>query len=158
MRRKDREITDCNEIMEIMKKCDVCRVAFHDEPYPYIVPLNFGYSYENDQITLYFHGANAGKKLTLLKADNRVSFEMDCSHHLVTADVACEYTMEFESICGTGTLKLLTEEEKIPALTHIMNQYDQKENHVFHESMVKQIAVLSLTITSMTGKHLLRKQ
>lgn len=158
MRRKDREITDSNEIMEIMKKCDVCRVAFHDEPYPYIVPLNFGFSFENNQITLFFHGANAGKKLALLNADNRVSFEMDCSHHLVTADVACEYTMEFESVCGTGTIRLLNENEKIPALTNIMNQYDKKENHSFHESMVNHIAVLGLTVTSVTGKRLVQKQ
>ena len=42
MRRKDREITDFNEMLEIMKKCDVCRIALNDEEFPYIVPLNFG--------------------------------------------------------------------------------------------------------------------
>lgn len=43
MRRKDREITDFHELIEIMKKCDVCRIALKDEDgYPYIVPLNFG--------------------------------------------------------------------------------------------------------------------
>lgn len=42
MRRKDREITDFNEIMKIIDKCDTCRLALIDEEYPYIVPLNFG--------------------------------------------------------------------------------------------------------------------
>jgi len=27
MRRKDREVTDLSEIIEIMKNCDVCRLA-----------------------------------------------------------------------------------------------------------------------------------
>ena len=41
MRRKDREITDTQDILEVIKKCDVCRIALHDGDYPYIVPLNF---------------------------------------------------------------------------------------------------------------------
>ena len=42
MRRKDREITDFDEMMKIIAKCDTCRVAMFDETFPYIIPLNFG--------------------------------------------------------------------------------------------------------------------
>ena len=43
MRRKDREITDFQELIAVMKKCDVCRIALNDSSgYPYILPLNFG--------------------------------------------------------------------------------------------------------------------
>ena len=42
MRRKDREVTDFEELIAIMKKCDVCRIALNDGGYPYILPLNFG--------------------------------------------------------------------------------------------------------------------
>ena len=42
MRRSDREITDFQELITAMRGCDVCRLALHDEPYPYILPLNFG--------------------------------------------------------------------------------------------------------------------
>ena len=73
MRKADREITDNKELIEVIRKCDVCRVAFHDEPYPYIVPLSFGFSYEKEQLILYFHCANEGKKLELLKQNNHVS-------------------------------------------------------------------------------------
>ena len=61
MRRKDREITDKQDILEVMRKCDVCRIALHDGDYPYIVPLNFGLQVENDMPVLYFHGALEGK-------------------------------------------------------------------------------------------------
>lgn len=57
MRRTDREIKEFNEIIEVIKKCDVCRLALHDEEYPYIVPLNFGMQLENGKVVLYFHGA-----------------------------------------------------------------------------------------------------
>lgn len=42
MRQKDREVTELQEIIAIMRRCDVCRLALNDEGYPYIVPLNFG--------------------------------------------------------------------------------------------------------------------
>lgn len=63
MRRKDREITDFNEIMKIIDKCDTCRLALIDEEYPYIVPLNFGVDVVDGQVYFYFHSANQGKKI-----------------------------------------------------------------------------------------------
>ena len=83
MRRRDREITDKQDILEVMRKCDVCRIALHDGDYPYIVPLNFGLQVENDMPVLYFHGALEGKKYELIEKDNRASFEMDCGHQLI---------------------------------------------------------------------------
>ena len=61
MRRKDREITDKQDILEVMRKCDVCRIALHNGDYPYVVPLNFGLQVEKDMPVLYFHGALEGK-------------------------------------------------------------------------------------------------
>jgi len=34
--------------------------------YPYIVPMNYGYVYENEKLTLFFHGAKEGKKIGIL--------------------------------------------------------------------------------------------
>ena len=47
MRRKDREVTDLQEIEEIIKGCKVCHLAMADAGQPYIVPLNFGYQLES---------------------------------------------------------------------------------------------------------------
>ena len=82
MRRKDREVTDLSEIIEIMKNCDVCRLALNDDGFPYILPLNFGMAVNGDKITLYFHSALEGYKVGLIQKDNRASFEMDCKHEL----------------------------------------------------------------------------
>ena len=49
MRQADREVKDLSEIIEIMKRCDVCRLALnHDSGFPYIVPLNFGIMTDSD--------------------------------------------------------------------------------------------------------------
>ena len=50
MRRSDREITDFQELITVMRGCDVCRLALHDEPYPYILPLNFGLEVDGETV------------------------------------------------------------------------------------------------------------
>lgn len=100
MRRKDREITERKKIVEIMKRCDVCNVAFFGEKYPYIVPMSFGMNDLDDELRLYFHSAKEGTKLELLKKNCKVAFSMNTSHKLIFDDLACRCTMEYESVCG----------------------------------------------------------
>jgi len=40
MRRKDREVTDINEIEEILNQCKTCHVAMVDSGAPCVVPLS----------------------------------------------------------------------------------------------------------------------
>ncbi len=152
MRRSDREVTDFNELVAIMEKCDVCRVAFHDEEYPYILPLNFGMRVEKETVTLYFHGALEGKKYRLLERDNRVSFEMDCGHRLVLQEEKGMCTMAYESVVGHGTLALLSEEEKYEALCLLMRHY-RPEGYAFDKAAIPRTAVMKLTVTGLTGKR-----
>lgn len=154
MRRKDREISNPEEIIEIIKKCDVCRLAFFDEEYPYIIPLNFGFTHENNEIELYFHGAKAGKKLSLLQSNPKVGFEMDCSLKLITGDDACDYTMEYESVCGNGQVELLSEDQKTKALTYLMQQYSKETTFKFDENHLKAVTVFKLKVNHIVGKSL----
>ncbi len=153
MRRKDREITDIQDIISILKKSKSVSLAFFDEEYPYIVPMNFGFSFENEKLTLYFHCANSGKKLELLKKNNKVCFEADCSLSLVTGEEACTYTMEFESVVGFGEAVIITE-NKLEALTLIMKQYSSAESFSFNEKAVDFVTVFKVEVDSVTGKRL----
>jgi len=156
MRRKDREITDIKEITAIMRKCKVCSLAFFDEEYPYIVPLNFGFCVENDTVAMYFHGANAGKKLELLQKNSNVSFEMHCSERLIDGENACDYTMEYESVCGIGIAEILNSSEKISALEQLMKQYSDRADLHFEQKEVDAVAVLKVTANEIHGKRLKR--
>ena len=49
MRQKNREVSNREELLEIMRRCDVCRLALNNEGYPYIVPMNFGLSVDEDK-------------------------------------------------------------------------------------------------------------
>lgn len=152
MRRADREVKDFDEMIGIMRKCDVCRLALNDDGYPYILPLNFGLKVENRQVTLYFHGAVKGKKYELLNRDNRASFEMDCSHRLVSARETGHCTMEYESVIGTGRLEIVLDEEKMEALT-IMTDYYHKEHFEFDTKAMPRTTAMKLVVEKMTGKR-----
>ena len=160
MRRADREITDKSEIIEIIEKCDVCRLAFSDNNIPYIVPMNYGYEYEcendeNEKLTLYFHGAGEGRKHNIMKNNPNVCFEMDCSHKLIEAEEANHYTMEYESVIGTGKVSYCNEKaEKINALNHMMKQYAKDKTFTFTDQILDSVTVFKLEVTEFAGKRL----
>lgn len=152
MRRSDREITDFNEMLEVMERCDVCRLGLNDEAYPYIVPLNFGMNVKDGRVTLYFHGAAEGHKYDLMEKNNAAFFEMDCAHKLVATLERGSCTMEYESIMGHGRLFPVPEDEKYDALLILMRHY-HKEDFPFNKNVMPQTRVFRLEIEEMTGKR-----
>lgn len=155
MRRSDREIKDINEILDIMNHCDSVRIALNDTPFPYIFPMNFGLIYDNNKITLYFHCASEGKKLDLIKKDPHVSFEMDTSHRLVTGDSACDYTMEYRSVCGNGICSFDT--DKQTALDAVMKKFSRAETFKYDEKYFDDVTVFKIDVLKITGKkHIIK--
>lgn len=154
MRRKDREVTDLNEIEEIMKQCDVCRISINDEVYPYILPLNFGFEIHDNDIKIYIHGSNQGTKHDLIKKDNHVSFEMDCGHKLIlpNGEEGCTASMSYESVIGQGEITLVADEEKEHALTVILNHYGI-EAKKFNPAHFANTTVYCLQCSTYTAKR-----
>ena len=71
MRQKARQVSDRAIICAMLDQMDTMYVGMHDEPYPYIVPLNFGYTFDDD-LVFYFHCAKAGYKQDLLARNPHV--------------------------------------------------------------------------------------
>ena len=67
MRRKDREVTEMEEIQQIFDECKVCRIGIMDENGPYIVPVNYGYVREEGKVILYIHGAKELQVLSIIQ-------------------------------------------------------------------------------------------
>lgn len=153
MRKKNKEISDWNEIIEVMKRCDVCRLAFNDkEDYPYILPLNFGLDISNGIVKLYFHSATEGYKWEVIARDNRATFEMDCEHELEYFAEQGYCTMAYESVIGRGKVTELEEEEKVAALQKLMDHY-HAEHTYYNPAAISRTRVYALTVESMTGKR-----
>lgn len=148
MRRNEREITDRKEIDDIIRRCRVCHLAMCVDGQPYIIPLNFGY----DGRFLYFHTAPEGRKINIIKGNNRVSFEFDILHDIVTAEQACKWGAKYESVMGSGTAEIVDDlEAKKEALEWIMRQYGNGAWD-FKEEILKKTLVLRVRILEISGK------
>lgn len=156
MRRSDREVRQWKEILAIMEKCDVCRIALNNNGYPYILPLNFGMEEKDGKIELYFHGAMEGTKYDLMERDPRASFEMDCGHRLVTEPEKGSCTMEYESVIGQGRMEPVGDEEREHALQVLMKHY-YKGAFPLSGPVMSHTRVFKLTVEELTAKRRMKK-
>lgn len=150
MLRKDREVTDFNEIYNIISRCGVCRIALNDGDFPYIIPLNFCIC-KNDEnkITLYFHGALSGKKYELISKNPKGAFEADRCEEYEPGSL----TSRYESAAGTGILSVVTDkEEKAFALKILAERYEKKPYSVT-EKMIAATNVFKMEVIAVTGKR-----
>ena len=100
MRRSDREIKEYNEIIGVIEKCDVCRLALNNDGYPYIIPLNFGFKEENGKAELYFHCANEGTKLELIKKEEaRTEKFFNTGNFLLNKKASLDVKMSWLAFC-----------------------------------------------------------
>ncbi len=149
MRRSDKEITDSREIAAIIEKAAVCRIALVDDGYPYIVPVNF--VVRNNY--LYFHSSPQGRKIDILRRNNRVCFEMDCDGETVKADVPCSWGTRYRSVIGFGLAFFLGEaNEKKQALDYLMEKYSGRQDFSYAIEALEKVTVFSVQIEKITGK------
>ncbi|WP_205673204.1 pyridoxamine 5'-phosphate oxidase family protein, partial [Acinetobacter junii] len=145
MSNPEREVTDIAEILAILSKHEVCRIGFNDNLCPYVVPVNFGYEYQNGRWIFYFHGARTGKKMRLLRKNPAVCIEMDGDHALLRADDPCDYSYAYTSVFATGLASILqTREEMRYGLDVIMRQTDPGKTFSYREDMMKAVCVVRI--------------
>lgn len=152
MRRRDRAVTDPEQIRVLLERGQIMRIGFCDAGSVYIVPLNYGFTDENGTYTFYFHGAAAGRKYALALQRPTVGFETDGAYEVIPAETACGYSAKFQSIIGTGTFSVVSDPaEKRTGLNAVMRQVSGKE-WTFSEQQVEQTAVFRLDVIQMTCK------
>lgn len=154
MRRADRAVTDPDTIEAILQANAVCRLALHDTPFPYIVPLNYGMERDGDRFLLYFHCAREGRKLDLLRANPHAAFEVDGAHRLTgEGATACRYSYAYESVIGEGVLTEVSGSEKAVGLAALMRRLVPGETFTFDRAALEAVAVLRLDVRHITGKR-----
>ena len=150
MRRKDKEIHDRREIVEIVQKALVCRLGLCRGNVPYVVPLNFGYR----DGCLYLHCAKQGRKIDTIRANPRVCFEMDTNAEVIRSGQPCDWGMKYASVIGFGTAVVLEDpEEKKNGLDAILAHYSTEAARSYPDSVLEHTAVIKVQIEEMTGKR-----
>lgn len=116
VRRKEREITDPNEMRQILKATKYVTVALCRDNEPYLVSLSHGYDSERN--CLYFHCAPEGKKLVYAQGNNRV-----WGQAVLDFGVTDECDYAYASVHFQGTLSLIDDlDEKWHAMRTLVHQ------------------------------------
>ncbi len=153
MRRKDREVSDWAGILAVVSQCKCCRLGFYDDGEIYILPLNFGYAFKEDELYLYFHGAKEGRKIELIKRGGSVGFEMDCAYEFILGESACNSTAHYQSIIGNGDISFVAGyAPRLAALKSIMRQQTGQDDWHFEEAALDSVAIFEVKVTKLSCK------
>jgi nitroimidazol reductase NimA-like FMN-containing flavoprotein (pyridoxamine 5'-phosphate oxidase superfamily) len=149
VRRQDKQISDPQEIEEVLSNNKICRVAFSNQNIPYIVPMNYGY-HENK---LLLHSGQKGKKIEMIEQNNQVCFEISDSIEIIHSEEACHFGTKYRSVIGFGSIRVLRDfHRKKEALQIIMKQHTGKAEWQFTEDTISKAHILEIEIDSITGK------
>ncbi|MBA4422454.1 MAG: pyridoxamine 5'-phosphate oxidase family protein [Syntrophus sp. (in: bacteria)] len=150
MRREEREIRDQAEILAIMNEALVCRLGLSDDGTPYVVPMNFGLG----EGCLYLHCAGEGRKLDIIRKNNKVCFEMDMLREIKQYPTTCGWGARYESVIGFGRAVLVENpDEKKIALDRIMEHYGAHAPFSYTDDILDKTTVIRIDIESVTGKR-----
>ena len=151
MRRKNREITDFNEITELLGRCQTIRLGMFDHEYPYVVPVSFGMEVKDGTAVVYFHGAKAGQKVWLLDEDSRVCVEADILDKI--EETKTGITARYESVIGFGNAVQVADKEKIRGLKLINEHYGYPDHPLEVCGALENTAVYKVELKELTGKR-----
>ncbi len=151
MRRPEKEITDESVIGEILVRSAICRLGLVEDGEAYIVPVN----YVHHDGHLYIHSASEGRKITIIKQNPRVSFEIEYSSETIKGEIPCKWGTRYRCVMGTGTVTITNDnEDKRSGFDLIMKKYEGGEMRLeYDETALQHAVLLKLKIESITGKQ-----
>ncbi|RRG02878.1 MAG: pyridoxamine 5'-phosphate oxidase family protein [Lactobacillus sp.] len=157
MRRTDREVTDIDEIKSILRECHIINSGFRTDDYPYVVPTNYGYEFNDEQLVLYIHGAPVGYKRKLIAADSRMGFAIHDAGKLMMPKDPSKNTpsMAYQSVMGYGDAELIDDlDAKKHALVQILKHEigDQWKTVKITDKALQYVGVIKINVKKMTAK------
>ena len=149
---REKLVTDMNEIVKILDNSKVVHIGMIDGDEPYVVPMNYGYTLIDGELTLYLHGARSGRKLDVLRANPKVFIEIDTDLVSFEGEVACKYGMSYSSIMGEGIAEIVEDAEgKKQALSILMKTQTGKDFE-FDDKLVSVVTAIVIRVGDFTAK------
>lgn len=156
--RREREVTDLQEIIGILDRAKIVHVGMIDGDRPYVVPMNYGYTMESGKLTLYLHGAPRGRKLDVLRQNPKVFVVIDTDREPFEGEAACQYGMVYSCVMGEGVAELVEDTEgKKDGLKKLMKTQTGKDFE-FVDKMVGGVTVIKIHVDHYTAKRRPKRQ
>ena len=153
MTKRELQITDENQIRNILNKAKVLHLGLCVDNEPYVVPMNYGYTMEDGKLVLYLHSAVRGKKLDMIRANCKVFFELDCDLAPFEGEKPCQYGLAYSSVMGRGIATIVEDvPEKMKAMSILMKTQTEKD-FTFNDRLVSIVTVIRIDVSEYTAKH-----
>ncbi len=151
IRRKEKEISDKNEMLAILENAKYITIAMCVDNEPYLVTLSHGYDRERNCI--YFHCAREGKKIDILKEQNKVWGQALMDKGYVQG--SCDHLYATTQFMGRVTFVENSDEKKhaLEVMINVLEDDPQKvPDTQLTEKSIKGVQIGRINIEYMSGK------
>jgi nitroimidazol reductase NimA-like FMN-containing flavoprotein (pyridoxamine 5'-phosphate oxidase superfamily) len=154
MLKEEREIKNKNRIEEILNKGKYVTISMCRRDEPYIITLSYGF--DDTQNALYFHSANLGLKLDILKENSNVCATI--IEDLGYMNGMCSH--KYRSVVIWGDMTIIKElNEKKHGFDVLLNHLEENPNKMKkrffkNEKSYDDACIMRLDIKKVTGKAL----
>ena len=152
MRRKDKMVTERDELLKPLKEANYIILALSMDNVPYIATLSHGFDEENNCI--YFHCAKEGKKVTYLRNKPVVWGQalLDGQYQHGSCDHLYHSTQFLGRVMFVDDL-----DEKRHALEVVIRQLDEDPDEIIKtqlmESSISKVLIGRIDIEEISGKR-----
>ncbi len=152
MRRIEKEISNREELIEILKSGKYTIISLCKENEPYIITLSYGY--DESKHALYFHCAKEGQKIDFIKANPHI-----CGTVIEDNGYEDGCGQAFRSIVFRGKMVIVEAfDEKKKGLDILINHLEKDPNPIKNKFLKKEntyenLGMLRLDITDISGKE-----
>ncbi len=152
IRRKEKEITERNEILGILDGTRFVTIAMADADGPYLATLT--HVYDDQRNAIYFHCAKEGRKVEILRKDNRVWGQalIDKGY----AEGSCDHLYETAQFKGRVTF-VQDSAEKRHALEMMIRKNEKDPDVVIKkqltEDSIRRVNIGRIDIDYLSGKR-----
>jgi uncharacterized protein len=151
IRRKDKEITDPEQMKKILKTTDYVTLAMVKDSEPYLVSLS--HAYDEAENCIYIHSASEGKKLEYLRANPVVWGQALLDHGYHKGECSHLYA----SMMFKGRVEFIDDvEEKRRAFKAMILQLEPEPDSIMDDTLkstgIPTTVVAKIIIEYMSGK------
>ena len=152
-------INDYKILEEILNRSSIGVLGLFNGTSPYTVPVNFVYHEKH----IYFHSAESGTKIDILKQNPIVSFLVFIDRGILPNKIPCKIGQSFKSIMITGEAAIVGDiKEKKDALEALIKKYVPEGGYIglteetvvnYKSRLNRKTAVIKIKINEISGKE-----
>ncbi len=151
MRREEKQITQQDELMDIIDDNKVFSLAMCRDNDPYLVSMNYGYDITKN--CFYFHSAEEGKKIDYLENNPKIWGEIREDHGYLIGECDHAYrTLHFE-----GEVEFIDDIEKKKRALNVMINHIEPDPEPIKKRFIEkgdldEVKIGKVNIKNMWGK------